>query len=86
MKGNNLLPPNQSTSCSYPNGLHKVSQHMDDCPPEIDVGVIMPLMAMAVALTTVAVAMTVGAVIVAVAVIMVMPTTDTVVVVATQDE
>lgn len=81
-----LLPPNQSTSGSHPNGLHKVSQHMNDSTPQVDVGVIMPLMAMAVALTTMAVAMTVGAMIVAVAMVMIMSTTNTVVVVTTQDE
>lgn len=80
-----LLPPNKSTSCCHANRLHKVSKHMDDSTPEIDVGVVMPLVVMAVALGTMAVAMTVGVVSMAVVMIMIMPT-HTMMVVATEDE
>lgn len=58
---------------------------MDDSTPEIDVGVVMPLVVMAVALGTMAVAMTVGVVSMAVVMIMIMPT-HTMMVVATEDE
>lgn len=82
-----LLPPNQSTSCSHADRLHKVSKDMDDSAPEINVGVIMPIMAMAVALSTMAVAMTVGAMIMAVVMVMIMiMPTNTMMVVATKDE
>ena len=87
-----LLPPNQSTSCSHANRLHKVSKHVNDSAPKIDVRLIMPFMVMAVALSTMAVAMTVGAMVMTVgamvmAVVMIMiMSTDTVMVVATKDE
>ena len=77
MRGD-LLPPYQSTSSSHTNRLHKVSKHMDDSAPQVDVGVIMPLVVMAVAVAM-------GAVVVAVIMVMVM-SANTMVVVATKYE
>lgn len=83
-----LFPPDECTCHCNPNGLHKVSQHMNHCPSKIDISIILIAVPMAVATVTVsimAVAVVVAMVMRAVVMAMIMPA-HPMVVVATQDQ
>jgi len=91
-----LFPPDEGSSSRHPNRLHKVPQHMNHGPSQIDVAIIMSMriMLMAVATAAVAVAtaamtvataaMAVSSIVMAVAMVVIM-TAHPMMMVATQD-
>ena len=84
-----LFPPDEGSSSSHPNRLHKVPQYMNHGPSQIDVAIIMSMSTMLVAVATAAMivataAMAVSCIIMAVAMVVSM-TAHPMMMVATQD-